>query len=77
MGLLFWRKPKPSKREIEAKLDSDRPIEAAEVTGAIDCALERLEAVMDSSTEQIQLAARRLSEQSRAAHAPSVFPVKK
>lgn len=75
---MFWKKPKPSKQAIEDKLDSDRPIEAAEVSGAIECALERLEAAMDSSAEQIQLAAKRLSDQSRATTAQlssSIFPI--
>lgn len=63
------KKRRPSKEEIEEKLDSDRPIKHSEVSGALQCALGRLDTTMSSSSEHIERAAKRLraeSQQTRA-----------
>lgn len=63
--MLFKKHRRVSKEAIEKKLDSDRPLEPEEVTGAIDCALERLDNALSSSSEQLVTAARRLTNEAR------------
>lgn len=74
LGWLRREKRRPSKKEIEEKLDSDRLIEPYEVTGAIQCALGRLDMTMSSSSEQIKRAAKRLHDESKQTRARLSVP---
>lgn len=73
-GWLRREKRRPSTQEIEDKLDSDRPIEHSEVSGAIQCALKRLDTTMSSSSEHIERAAKRLRDESKQTRARLSVP---
>lgn len=57
----------PDREEIARKLASDPPlpIQFAEVSGAIDCALERLDVTFTAANHDLRRAAKRLSEESK------------
>lgn len=71
---MFGRKSTPpTPEQIERKTDSLRPgaaqefIDANEVTGVIDLALERLRAAQEATTGALEAATKRLEDEARRA----------